>query len=153
MAGKSMRLTLSQIGTAAFEAKAAQGGELIVDGSPEIGGEGRGMRPMELLLASLASCSAMDVLHILRKQREPLEHLEVELEGGRKDAVPAPFERIHLVFTVRGAVADNKLQRAVALSVEKYCSVAASLAPDIAITWEARLQDTAAGDQDAAAGD
>ena len=138
MSGKTMRISLSQTGTAAFQARSSEGTELILDGSPEIGGAGLGMRPMELLLTSLAGCSAMDVLHILRQQRQPLENLDVQLEGTRKDAVPSPFERIHLVFTVRGDVADNKLQRAVALSVEKYCSVAASLSPEIAVTWEAR---------------
>lgn len=133
-----LSVTLTQIGTAAFEATASDGPSLIVDGAPKIGGEGRGMRPMQLLLTALASCSAMDVLHVLRKQREPLEHLQVEVRGTRQDAVPAAYERIHLVFTVRGAVADNKLQRAVKLSVEKYCSVHASMDPNIEVTWEAK---------------
>lgn len=135
---RAMRVELTQVGPAAFEARSADGATLTIDGSPEVGGEGRGLRPMEALLASLASCSAMDVLHILRKQREPIEHLAIEVRGTRADAVPSPYESIHLVFTARGAVADNKLQRAVALSVEKYCSVAACLAPDIAVSWEAR---------------
>lgn len=136
-ARREMRVTLTQVGTAAFEASASDGPSLVVDGSADIGGEGRGMRPMQLLLTALASCSAMDVLHILRKQREPIEHLRVEIRGTRKDAVPAAYEQIHLVFTARGAVADNKLQRAVRLSVEKYCSVGASLASDIEVSWEA----------------
>lgn len=133
-----MRVVLCQVGTAAFEAQSPDGTSLTIDGSPDIGGEGRGMRPMEVLLTALASCSAMDVLHILRKQRQPIEHLEISVEGHRKDAVPAVYERIHLVFTARGEVADNKLQRATALSVEKYCSVGLSLHPDIQVTWEAR---------------
>jgi putative redox protein len=139
MTEKKHSVTLSQIGPAAFEAHAAQGGKLVVDGAPEIGGEGRGMRPMELLLASLASCSAMDVLHILRKQRQPLENLGVEIEGVRADAVPSPFTRIHLVFTATGAVDDHKLQRAAALAVEKYCSAIASLNPTLRVSWQARI--------------
>lgn len=141
MGEKEMRVKLTQVGTAAFEASSPEGTTALVDGSPDIGGEGRGMRPMELLLTALGSCSAMDVLHILRKQREPIEHLSVEIRGERRDAIPSTYERIHLVFTVRGEVAPNKLQRAAALSVEKYCSVGASLAPDITVTWEARRQD------------
>lgn len=146
MGKQEMRVELDQVGRAAFVARSPEGCELVVDGSPDVGGEGRGMRPMELLLAALSSCSAMDVLHILRKQREPVEHVAVEVRGTRKDAVPAVYERIHLVFKVRGPVADNKLQRAVALSVDKYCSVGQSLSPDIAVTWEARRADGDDGD-------
>ena len=136
-----MRVQLELIGAAAFEATAGSGGKLVVDGAPEIGGEGRGMRPMELLLASVASCSAMDVLHILRKQKERLEGLSVEIEGARPDAVPAPFGRMKLVFVAWGeALDDHKLQRAVQLAVEKYCSASATLASGVAITWEARIR-------------
>jgi putative redox protein len=139
MTEKIQRVKLEQIGTAAFEATAAEGGSLIIDGAPDIGGEGRGMRPMEVLLAAAASCSAMDVLHILRQQRQPLEQLVVEIQGVRADAVPARYTRLDLSFTVRGAVEEPKLQRAVKLAVEKYCSVVASLAPDIEVAWSARL--------------
>lgn len=142
MAGKTHTLTLEQVGTAAFEAKAGSGGTLIIDGAPDIGGEGRGMRPMEVLLSALVSCSAMDVLHILRKQREPLEHLHVAVEGLRADAIPSPYTDIELVFTARGAVNPHKLERAVGLAVDKYCSVRASMDPKIQIRWSARLANT-----------
>ncbi|HBQ13833.1 MAG TPA: hypothetical protein DEF51_22755 [Myxococcales bacterium] len=95
------------------------------------------MRPMELLLTSLAGCAAMDVVHILRKQREPLEDLRIEAEGDRKDATPAPFTRVHLRFVATGAVNPGKLERAVRLAVEKYCSVGSSLDPAIEVTHEA----------------
>jgi putative redox protein len=136
-----MKVVLEQIGSAAFEATASvSGGTLVVDGAPDIGGEGKGMRPMELLLAAEASCSAMDVIHILRnKQKEPLEHLRVEIEGTRADAVPSPFTAIHLVFIARGKIDDHKLERAVKLSVEKYCSVSATLG-EVEVTWEARRE-------------
>lgn len=139
MAGKTMTVTLDQVGAAAFQATGGSGGTLIVDGAPDIGGEGRGHRPMELLLAAVASCSAMDVVMILRKQREPLEHLHVEISGERPDTHPSPFQTMHMVFVARGAVADNKLQRAVSLAVEKYCSARANLG-GVTVTWEARLE-------------
>jgi putative redox protein len=139
MSGKVHRVKLVKIGAAAFQADAEGGGSLVVDGSPDIGGEGRGMRPTELLLSALASCAAMDVVHILRKQRQDLQQLTIATEGERVEAVPAPFKKIKLVFEARGAVDDHKLQRAVQLSVEKYCSVRASLDPTIEISWEARL--------------
>ena len=135
-----MKVSLERIGHAAFEATAGSGGTLVVDGSPEIGGEGRGMRPMELLLSAVASCAAMDVVHILvNKQKEPLEHLRVEIEGVRPTATPAPFTRMKLVFIVRGPVDDAKLQRAVSLAIEKYCSARATLG-DVEVTWEARRE-------------
>lgn len=139
MSGKTHLIGLDQIGTAAFETTAANGGSLIVDGPPDIGGEGRGMRPTELLLGAIASCSAMDVLHILRKQRQPIEHLAIRVLGTRADAVPAPFTKIEMVFYARGAVDDHKLQRATQLAVEKYCSVAATLDPKVEVTWRAQL--------------
>jgi putative redox protein len=136
-----VRVTLTSIGPAAYEAVAERsGGALVLDGPPELGGEGRGIRPMELLLPSLAGCAAMDVGKILRQQREPLEGLRVEVSGVRADAVPAPFTEIHLIFVARGAVAPQKLERAVRLAVEKYCSVGASLAPEIVVRHEARLE-------------
>jgi putative redox protein len=134
-----MKVRLEQVGPAAFEAIAGSGGALVVDGAPEIGGEGRGMRPMELLLAAVASCSAMDVLHILRKQKEPVEHLRIEIEGTRADRTPSPFTAMKLVFVARGAVDDHKLQRAVSLAVDKYCSARATLG-NLEITWEARRE-------------
>jgi putative redox protein len=140
MAEKTMTVRLEQVGPVAFEATAGSGGKLVVDGAPDIGGEGRGMRPMELLLSAVASCSLMDILHILRKQKEPVEHISVDIEGARKDAVPSPFTRVKLVFIARGKVDDHKLQRAVQLSVEKYCSVSATLASEVEVTWEARLE-------------
>ena len=139
MSGKTHIVKLVQVGPAAFRADADGGGSLIVDGSPDIGGEGQGMRPTEVLLAALASCSAMDVVHILRKQRQGLQQLSIAIEGERADAVPAPFKKVKMVFEAQGEVDDHKLQRAVQLAVEKYCSVRASMDPAIEITWEARL--------------
>lgn len=140
IAPPAMRVTLTKVGPAAFEAEASSGGKLVVDGSPAIGGEGRGMRPMEVFLSAIASCSAMDVVSILRKQRQPLEDLRIEIEGERADAVPAPFTRVTMIFTARGAVDPHKLERAVSLSVEKYCSVRATMAAGVEVRWEARIE-------------
>jgi putative redox protein len=135
-----MSVNLELIGPAAFEATADSGGTLVVDGAPEIGGEGKGMRPMELLLASVASCSAMDVVLILRKQKQPLAGLAVTIEGVRPDGEPAPFVRMKLVFVARGTdLDDHKLQRAVGLAVEKYCSARATLGAGVEVSWEARI--------------
>jgi putative redox protein len=133
----SLRVTLARVGPAAFRAVAGSGGELVVDGAPEIGGEGRGMRPVELLVSALASCASMDVVAILTKQREPLTDLEVEAEAERAVGTPSPLSRVHLRFVAHGGVNAHKLERAVSLAVEKYCSVAESLDDAITITHEA----------------
>jgi putative redox protein len=135
---KTMRVELAKIGAAAFEATAGSGGKLVVDGAPDIGGEGRGMRPMELLLASVASCAAMDVVKILRQQKEPLEDLRISIEGERAEGHISPFTRMKLVFVATGPVDEHKLSRAVSLSVEKYCSARATLDAGVFVTWEAR---------------
>jgi putative redox protein len=137
---KTMHVRLDQVGAAAFGATAGSGGKLVVDGAPEIGGTGAGMRPMELLLASVASCSAMDVLHILRKQKEPIEHLAIDIEGARAEGPVTPFTAMKMVFVARGNVDPHKLERAVALAVEKYCSARATLGSGVEVTWEARLE-------------
>ncbi len=140
MTQPDMHVRLQRIGTAAFEATAGSGGKVIVDGAEAIGGEGRGMRPMELLLSSLASCAAMDVVAILNKQKEPLTTLTIEIVGTRADATPAPFTTVKLVFGANVGIDEHKYQRAVKLSVEKYCSVGATLDPAVKIVWEAHLR-------------
>ncbi|MCC6876126.1 MAG: OsmC family protein [Sandaracinaceae bacterium] len=138
MAEKTLVVTLHRIGPAAFEAASESGASLIVDGDPSIGGQDRGMRPMEALLAAIASCASMDVVAILTKQKEPLADLEVRVTGTRVDATPAPYRRIELAFIAHGGVDPHKLSRAVTLSVEKYCSVAESLDPAIEIAHSAQ---------------
>jgi putative redox protein len=140
MPEKTMRVRIEQVGAAAFEATGESGGRATVDGPPESGGEGRGMRPMEMLLSALATCSALDVVKILRQQKEPLEHLSIDIEGVRADATPSPFLRMKIVFVAKGPVDEKKLQRAVSLSVDKYCSVRATLGSAVEVTWEARRE-------------
>ena len=133
-----MRVELRQVGAVAFEASGDSGGRALLEGSADLGGEGRGMRPTEALLSALGTCSAIDVLYILRKQKEPIEDLQVEIEGERADEVPARFTKIHLRFVAKGeGLNEKKVARAVRLSVEKYCSVGASLREDIEVTHEA----------------
>lgn len=145
MSKPPLTMEMHRIGPAAFRARAGNGGEVILDGSPDIGGEGRGMRPMELLLTAIASCASMDVVHILRKQGEPLDDLEVHAEGDRKDATPAPFTAVRLRFVAHGKAGEraldaHKVERAVSLGVEKYCSVSSSLDPSIRVTWTAEIR-------------
>lgn len=129
----AMHVSLRKVGDCGFEVSDDRGHTLIVDGPEKLGGTDMGLRPMELFLASLASCSAVDVVMILRQQKQPLVDLRIEIDGTRVDAVPAVFSKIHLHFVAYGPVAENKLERAVKLSVEKYCSIAKMMTPEVVV--------------------
>jgi putative redox protein len=96
------------------------------------GGGETGQSPPDALLSALATCSAIDVVDILAKRRTPVERLTVDVEGERREDIPRRFVGLTLTYSVDGAgVEALHAERAVALAFEKYCSVAASLAPDI----------------------
>ncbi len=136
-----MNINVELLSGSLFEATSATtGATLRLEGPPDLMGTNAALRPMEALLASLAACSGVDVVKILTQQKEPLAGLSIQVAGTRADAIPAVFTAIHLVFTIRGPVADNKARRAVALSAEKYCSVSKMLEPTVAITHEVRLE-------------
>jgi putative redox protein len=137
-----MRVTLERQNDAVhFVAKTEAGGVVSIDGSPAAGGQGLGARPMELLLAGLGGCSGIDVLGILRKQREPVTGMTITVEGEREPGqAPSLFTRIHVHFAVRGPVDDAKVARAVELSMATYCSVARTLEKSASITWSHALE-------------
>ncbi len=119
----------------AFEAESGSGHRLTVDGPPDLGGRDLGPRPMELLLEGLGCCSAVDVVHILQRGRQPVTGCEVDVEAERADAVPAVFTRIHLHFRVSGeGLKPEVVERAVKLSAEKYCSASIMLAKACEVT-------------------
>lgn len=141
MAGKTVEVTLRRLRGALFEGTNASGQKCLVDGPPELGGQGEGVRPMEMVLFALAGCSALDVIHILEKQqREPLAEFTVSVQGLRADAVPAVYTDIALHFTAKGPIHRAKLERAVKLSMEKYCSVAHMLMKGVRITHTVALE-------------
>jgi putative redox protein len=105
-----------------------------------------GQSPPDVLLSALASCSGIDVADILAKRRTPAERLSVDVEGERREEHPRRFLRIRLVFRVEGAgIETPQVERAISLSLEKYCSVAASLAPDIVLETVAVVNGVMAG--------
>ena len=104
-----------------------------IDAAAEIGGKQKGLRPMQLLAGALAGCMSIDVLSILRKQRIQVAHFSVKVIANRREGIPSSFETIELQFLTDGGVPSDKLAHAVKLSHEKYCSVSASLHPDIQI--------------------
>lgn len=112
----------------AFNAKDANGHIVKIDTSPETGGQNYGVRPMQLLLMGLGGCSGIDILSILKKQRQDVKGFRMSIEGEREPNVePSLWEDITIVFEIEGNVDQEKAEKAVALSMEKYCSVAATL--------------------------
>jgi putative redox protein len=109
-----------------------------IDGSPEIGGEAKGARPMELVLMALGSCSVLDLLSILKKQRQDVQDIQVEISGNRRDVIPKTFTDIHIKFLIKGnQISLEKAEKAAELAVKKYCSVHDMLASGgVEITYE-----------------
>jgi len=111
-----------------------------IDGSPDIGGEGLGARPMELVLMALGSCSALDLVSILKKQRQRIDDLQIEVEGERREAIPTVFTRIHISFSLKGDIDPVKAGKAAELAVKKYCSVHDMLAAGgVDITYDVQV--------------
>ena len=125
-----------------MEAKNEDGNSIQMDSSPDIGGEGKGMRPMQLLLAAVGGCSAIDVILILKKQKQIIEDFEVEVEGEREKIEDySLFREICLHFKFKGKVDKDKAERAVKLSVDKYCSVSKTLEPTAKISYKVSVNE------------
>ena len=125
-----------------FEVKDAYGQSVRIDNSPEHGGDNFGVRPMQLLLMGLAGCSGMDVISILKKQKQTVTDYKTIVHGEREhDKEPSLWKHIELEFIIYGDVDESKAQRAVELSVTKYCSVAATLMKAGAeIKWSVKVE-------------
>lgn len=121
-----------------FEATDANGHIIRMDSSPETGGQDFGARPMQLLLMALAGCSAIDVISILKKQKQEISDYKMVISGEREAGKePSLWKKINMEFHIYGNVEESKAQRAADLSLNKYCSVAATLtAAGADIQWK-----------------
>ena len=109
--------------------ESGSGHTAVMDGAPDIGGRNLGVRPMEMMLLGLAGCSMIDVALILRRGRVAFDDMTIDVNAERAPADPKVFTRIRLVYTVTGkGVSRAKVERAVHLSAEKYCSASVMLA-------------------------
>ncbi len=135
------KITMERIGEPFyFELKNSSGNVAHIDAAPAIGGTGKGVRPMEMVLMGLAGCSGIDVVNILRKQRQTIENMRVEVEGERGESQEAnPFTHIRVKFYLTGAIDEQNLKRALELTFDKYCSVAKTLEKTAKIDWEYKL--------------
>ena len=111
-----------------------------IDAAPSIGGTGKGMRPMQMLLSALGGCSSIDVISILKKQKQEVKNIKTIIEGTRDPAsVPSVFTEMHVRFVLTGTVDQDKADKAVALSMEKYCSVAAMMDKHARISYSCEI--------------
>ena len=125
-----------------FVGEADSGHAVVMDASPEVGGRNTGIRPMELLLVGMGGCTAIDVVMILRKGREPVSGCLVELSAERAASEPKVFTRIHVHFKVSGrGLAPAKVERAIKLSAEKYCSASIMLGQVAEVTHDFEVID------------
>lgn len=123
-----------------FELKNERGHVVNVDSRPEFGGDNMGASPMELVLMGVAGCSAIDMISILKKQRQEITSFKAEVEGLRVPVGEAkPFKEIDVIFFLEGPINEEKAARAAQLSFEKYCSVAKTVEPTATITYKVVL--------------
>ena len=124
-----------------FEAKDGNGHTIKMDTSPESGGDHFGIRPMQVLLMGMGGCSGIDIVMILKKQRQTIDDFSMKIEGEREDTKdPSLWKNVKIVFELKGDIDIDKAERACELSINKYCSVAETLRRGgTNITWEVRV--------------
>jgi putative redox protein len=124
-----------------FEGKDATGHTVKMDSSPESGGKDYGIRPMQMLLMGLGGCSGIDIISILKKQKQTVDGFQILIDGERESGKEATlWKEVRLIFELRGPIDPEKARRACSLSIEKYCSVAATLmGAGCDIKWEIKI--------------
>ena len=139
---KEMSVEMTRIdGDFHFEAVGADKVSVHIDGAANIGGTHQGARPMELILMGLGGCSAIDVVLILNKARQQVDDIRIVVTGARDaEATPAPFESVHVKYFLKGTLKPDKVEQAIRLSMEKYCSVTAMLEKSAVITWSYEIE-------------
>ncbi len=138
-----MRIELNRVNDAFhFEAKGASDVIVNIDAAENIGGNNAGARPMELLLMGLGGCTSIDVILILKKQRQIIEDLKLVINGERQKiegTEMTPFTKVNIHFIFKGNLDIKKIEKAIELSMEKYCSATAQFAPLASITHSVEI--------------
>jgi putative redox protein len=123
-----------------LEATNEIGNVIYTDGSPAIGGSNSAFRPMEMLLVSVAGCSAIDVINIMNKQKQTIEDFQMEISGEKfEGGTSTPYKSIDVHFIIRGEIKEKKLDKAMELTKEKYCSVLHTLRKDCEVHFHYSL--------------
>lgn len=125
-----------------FEGSATSGHKLTMDADDASGGRNSGFRPMELLLVGFGGCTGMDVISILRKKRQNVTSLEMNVKGEKSDGYPKIYREVHIEYVVKGkSIQKEAVERAIELSLTKYCSVGATLGKAGTITHSYRIEE------------
>ena len=137
-----MKARIKWVEDVLFVGESDSGHTVVIDGPPKHGGRNLGIRPMELLLQGLGGCTTFDVLHILKKARQPVTDCVVEINAQRAETEPKVFTQIHIHFILSGkGLSEKHVQRAIQLSAEKYCSASIMLAKSVEITHDYEILD------------
>lgn len=137
-----MKAVVKWVEGALMIGESASGHCVVMDGPPEHGGRNLGIRPMEMLLIGMGGCTEFDVIHILRKARIRVTGCEVQLTAERAESDPKVFTRIHVHFVVSGhELSPERVERAIRLSAEKYCSASIMLGATAEITHDYEIRD------------
>ena len=132
-----MNLSVNWVDGMLMVGKSHSGHSITMDGPIEIGGENLGVRPMEMLLLGVAGCTMIDVVTTLKKMRQDLSHCETKISAERANEHPKVFTDIHIQFIVKGKDLDSKkVDKAITLSAEKYCSASIMLGKTAKITHD-----------------
>lgn len=134
-------ITLRWLDGALMVGTDSTGHSIVIGKSPEDKSTFIGVKPSDLLLLAAASCSAYDIVEILQKQREPLLDLAVICQGDQMEQPPYKFVKIHLLYKATGAISPDKLEKAIKLSMDKYCSVINSLRPGVDVSSDYEITD------------
>ncbi len=138
-----MKARIKWIEGVSFAGQSESGHTVVMDGPPDAGGKNLGVRPMEMLLLGMGGCTAFDVLHILRKSRQPVTDCVAEIDATRADSDPKVFTKIHVHFIISGKGLDPKrVDQAVKLSAEKYCSASIMLGKVAEVTHDFEIVET-----------
>lgn len=138
-----MKITIDHLDNLHMEAQNEEGGLIRMDGTTEIGGLEGGFSPMQLLLAGVGGCSAIDIIGILEKQKQDLQDLKVEVDGDRQSkGTYSEFTTIHINYIFTGDLDEKKVERAINLSLDKYCSVTKTLEKTSDITHSFEIKST-----------
>ncbi len=132
-----MQVEVTWVDGMEFQANSESGHSWNMDASVEVGGNDRGPRPTELLLSAVGGCTGIDIVSILKKMQQPLTGLRITVSGERAEEHPRRFTHIKLHYVVSGnGLSEERVARAVELSVEKYCSVLSSLNAEVSYDFE-----------------
>jgi len=132
-----MNISVNWVDGMLMVGKSHSGHSITMDGPPEIGGENLGVRPMEMLLLGVAGCTMIDVVSTLKKMRQDLTRCETKVNAERANDHPKVFTDIHIQFVIKGKDLDqNKVEKAITLSAEKYCSASIMLGKTASITHD-----------------